>query len=542
MAASRFGLALALLASGAFAAATAFTWQAGLASIYDDSVSYLVMAQGLDPWSAAGAAVAAAFPRESYPPVFPLAVALVGGAHDWRIAHLLVAASFGASVFLAGWHARAVTGSSAMGLATALTLAVLPEGWLNLKGILSEFPYLALSLATLVWHRRVREDSRRGPWIGLGALLAAAVLTRTVGIALIAGVAAAEVLRGPRGRDRVRLARLGWVLAMPLACAALWYAVRPTASGDDTYVRIGSGILASVRAHGAAWLLDSALANAASLMYSWLHALEIFWSSPWQPRALLGSAVGVLALAGVAGRALRGEADALYAVFYVGILLLWPFPGHMYRLGLPIVPVMLAAAWWVLAELARAGAASRRPRYAAAASFAPLVLCLPAVLFYVAARTSGPDARAGAGAYRRSDIAEFYRIASGPLAASIADRQIGIFLDMERIRATTPASARILWKLPDYVALLAGREGVGLPPATDEAGFARELRQRRVDYIYVTALPLRDESPGDDDPLAPGRLSRAYTDVVWSRGTAGREPEAALLKVDAARLEGIAGR
>lgn len=540
--ASRFGIALALLASAAFAAGAAFTWHPGLASIYDDSVSYLVMAQGLDPWSAPSAAVAAAFPRESYPPVFPLAVALVGGAHDWRLAHLLVAACFGASVFLAGRHARAVTGSAAMGLATALTMAVLPEAWLNLKGVLSEFPYLALSLAALVWHRRLREELRPGPWIGLGALLAATVLTRTVGIALIAGVAAAEALRWLRERDDARLARVGWALAIPLGCAALWYAARPTASGDDTYVRIGSGILASIRAQGASWLLDSALANAASLMYSWLHALTIFWSSPWQPRALLGSAVGVLAVAGVAGRALRGEADALYAIFYAGILLLWPFPGHMYRLGLPIVPVMLAAAWWVLAELAPPGEASRRRRYATAASFAPLVLCLPAVLFYVAGRAFGPDAGSGAGTYRRSDIAEFYRIASGPVAASITDRQIGIFLDMERMRATTPASARILWKLPDYVALLADRDGVGLPAATDEAGFAREVRRRRVDYLYVTALPLRDESPGDDDPLAPGRLARAYTDVVWSRGTAGRGPEATLLKVDAARLERIAGR
>ncbi|HUL55624.1 MAG TPA: hypothetical protein VLT60_01410, partial [Usitatibacter sp.] len=94
--------ALALLAAIVGAVAIAFTWQRGLASLFDDSASYLVMAQAFCPWHETPAPVAAAFPAQKYPPLFPLLIALGGGAYDWRIAHAWVALSFAASVFLLG--------------------------------------------------------------------------------------------------------------------------------------------------------------------------------------------------------------------------------------------------------------------------------------------------------------------------------------------------------------------------------------------------------------------------------------------------------
>jgi len=263
----------------------------------------------------------------------------------------------------------------------------------------------------------------------------------------------------------------------------------------------------------------------------------MFWSGPWQPRAMLGTALGLLALGGAAARAWRGEPDGLYTFFFLGIVLMWPFPGHMYRLGLPIVPVLLAAGWWSLdALVARGAGAARRRRYGAGAAFIPLALCLPALLFYVAARALAPDPTAGP--YHRSDIAEYYRFSDGHLAASIADREIGILRDLERIGATTPPAARVMWYLPAYVALIGGREGIPVPETRDPAAFAREVRRLGADYIYVDALPLRDatEGSGGTEPLAPARLAAGYAETVWKREIGGA-PESALLRIDAARLE-----
>lgn len=534
MAPRRFLLALGGLALAAGAFAVAFVWQPGLASVYDDSVSYLVMGQVLSPWAHASAAVVDAFPLERYPPLFPLLLGITGGAFDFRVGHALIAACFAASVFLCGVHARAVTRSNAMGIAAALAFALLPGAWMNLKGILSEFPYLAFSLAALVQHRRLETRTDARGWAVLAALACAAILTRTVGVALVAGLAAAEGLRWLRSRDARRLRAAAIALAVPVAAIALWYLLRP-AGREDTYAAIGANMLKSLREEGAPWVARVILGNVDSFGYSWLRALVIFWTGPGDPKAILASAIGLLALAGVAWRAARGEADGLYAACYLAILLFFPYPAHVYRLGLPIVPVLFAAAWWALGEAARRISASpKRARYAAAASFAPVALCVPAMLF-VAQRALAPSAPGER--YARADIAEFYRFSVGPLAAATADREIAIFEDLDLIRETTPAAARIAWSLPDYIALLSGRTGLGVPQEADIDAFAAALSRRRVQYLYVNAQRMREEGPAAADPLAPARLAREYADPVWTRSGPDGKPAAALLRIDPRALE-----
>jgi 4-amino-4-deoxy-L-arabinose transferase-like glycosyltransferase len=540
---TRPSLAIAAIAILAGAVAVPFAWQTGLASLFDDSVSYLVMAQAMDPWSTPSAAILDAFPRQTYPPVFPLAVSLVGGAHDWRIAHVLVASCFAASVFLYGHHARLVTGSSITGIAAALTLAFLPAAWVNLKGVLSEFPYLALSLATLIHYQRLQPSRSPGAlsWVVLGLLLAGTLLTRSVGAALLAAVAASEALRWMRCRDNARLGSAAIALAIPVAAASLWYTLR-TVAVENIYVGILGGVVRGTLEHGPGSLLGLMGENLSGLGFSWPHEFIIVWQGSTNPGFLLAVALGILALAGTAWRAVRGEADALYAVFFLAILLVYPYPWHMYRLGLPIVPVLLVCGLWALQELCgRTADPTRGRRIASWASFAPLVLCLPATLFYVAPRAATPE-EAGSSDYRRSDIAEFYRIPSGPMAASIATRQIEIFRDLDRIRASTPSAARVMWYLPDYVALLAQREGVQLDAKADAAALAEDVRRGRADFIYVTAMRLRDEGAGGAEPMAPARQASMYTSTVWARKAATGNLESVLLKVDKEQLEATARR
>jgi hypothetical protein len=81
---------------------------------------------------------------------------------------------------------------------------LLPGAWLNMKGILSEFPYMALTFGALVAHRRFTADPRLARASLLGALIAAAMLTRTIGVALWAALACVEALAYLRARDAVR--------------------------------------------------------------------------------------------------------------------------------------------------------------------------------------------------------------------------------------------------------------------------------------------------------------------------------------------------
>lgn len=531
---SRSDIALASVALLALAAAIAFTWQPGLASLHDDSVSYLLMAQWYSPFHSAPAAVAAAAAMEKYPPFFPLLLALGGGAYDWRIAHALVAMCFAASVLLLGVHARRLTASATLGVAAALVYAWMPGAWLNLKGILSEFPYMALSFGAIVLYerQRLRAPSRRAA-IALGLLLAATLMTRTLGVALLLAIAAAELLRQRHARDWARLRLLGWTFGLPLASAALWYLLRP-AGGEDAYATFGGRMAADVSTEGVPRLVAMVSLNLAALRDAWLGSLLIFWSEAWKPGFVVAAALGIAAILATLRRAAYGEMDAIYCLAFIAILLAWPFPGQMFRLAFPIFPLLMVNVLWAwqrfMVRVSPDNAAQRAPYVA----ILPLALCVPAMLFYVLerARTEDvPDRVAG-----KRDITEFYRIPSGPSAAANAQAQIGVLQDMDRIREATPEGARVMWYSPGYISLLAQRHGVPLQRPESAEELRAQVLATRADYLYLAAIHPRDSGRRLGNPLEPLGLASGFAEVIFQRGVRGSEPQGVLLRLDRDRI------
>ena len=524
---------LALIAIGAGAAAAAFAWQPGLASFHDDSVSYLVMAQAFSPWHAASAPVLAAWPHEKYPPLFGLLLALVGAAYDWRWAHLVVAASFGAGVWLLGLHAARATAAASIGVAAALVYALLPGAWLNMKGILSEFPYMALTFGALVAHRRFTADPLLARASLLGALIAAAMLTRTIGVALWAALACVETLAYLRARDAVRARRACAILGASAAALLAWYVLRP-AGGEDAYVQFGGEVARRTAGEGLAWFASLAASNAAAIFNAWLNALVIYWGEATQPKFLAGAALFAAGLAAIAWRAGRRELDAIYCAFFLAILVAWPFPGQMYRLALPVFPLILVALLWGIAQVLRTRLAPALAiRGACYAAIIPLAFCVPA-LFYIAQR-------ANAGATDKTqgvqDIMEYYRIPFRPEAEAQAARQLRAFADMDRIRASTREGERVMAHGPAYVALMAGRHGVALDPVRDAAGLTAQVRHGGADYVYLSTIHPRDSAHRLGDPLAPAAYLAGVATLVWQRPGPDGSLEAALFDVRAIRAE-----
>jgi 4-amino-4-deoxy-L-arabinose transferase-like glycosyltransferase len=528
---SRSGAALGALSLAVFALAVAFLWQPVLDSIYDDSVSYLIMAQRFSPFHAVDPVIVAAAPFEKYPPLFPLLLAVSGAAYDWRIAHGVVAACFAASVFLLGRHAWRITGSATLGFLAALVFAAMPGAWLNAKGILSEFLYMALTFATLAYHERLKDAvvTRRAA-LALGALLAAALLTRTIGVALLAAVVLAEAMRFRRTRDGARLRTLAWAPAVALAAAAAWYLLRP-AGGHDEYLRSSAVMLAGASDHGLAWALGWIELNAWSLCNAWLNALLIYWGDPWKPGYLLALALGVAGLVGAGWRAWRGHADGLYCALFLGILLFWPYPGQMYRLAFPVVPLLMVQAFWAAREALGLRIDGRRAeRGAAYGAILPLALCVPAVLFYIVERARMGEAPGAL--HDRTHIAEFYRIPSGPAAEANARTQIAVLEDMARLRELTPEGARIMWYTPNYISLLARRVGVPLERPENPDAMRVQLRATGADYLYLSNVHPRDSLVRLGDPLFPALLARGFAETVWHRSDRTGRVAAVLMKVD----------
>src|SRR5688572_7172943 len=197
----------------------AFVRQPMLASFADDSVSYLVMAQVFSPWQAASVPVAEAFAREGfYPPLFPLLLALVGAGHDVARAYAVGALLLAACLPLVYLLGRRWLGSSWAAVAAAATVALLPALWIQAKGILSEPLFCLLLLGLLC----VLESKRQWPLV---LLMVGLALTRTVGLAVLAGYAAWALMQ----KDRLRL-------LMPVLCGflayAAWVMLRPSDVAD----------------------------------------------------------------------------------------------------------------------------------------------------------------------------------------------------------------------------------------------------------------------------------------------------------------------
>jgi hypothetical protein len=413
---------------------------------------------------------------------------------------------------------------------------LLPGTWLNAKGILTEFPYMALAFATLAYYLRFAAGAAtRRQALALGALLAALLLTRAIGVLLLIALVGAELARALRLRDAQRMKSLVIAPAMALAAIAAWYLLRPSA-GEPTYVGDVGIMLQAATEDAVAWVMGSLFANATALAAAWLNALLIFWGEPLKPGYLLALATGILGLGATLVRAARGHADGLYCVLVMLLLLFWPYPGQVYRLAFPIVPLLLVNAFWAVRELlALRFDASRSERGASYVAILPLAACVPAVLFYIVERARMPDPDAARLGLGQGDMAEFYRIPSGPSAQAYAHREIEVLRDMRRISETTPADARVMWYTPDYLVLLARRHGVPLTRPGNPQELAAQLRATRADYLYLANIHPRDNLHRQGDPLYPWLLARDFTQTVWYRGEPQRI-ESGLLKVDKEKI------
>lgn len=223
MPAAWFFAGLALLSiGGAALVAYSTVWGAGLIS---DSFQYLAAAQS---FAARGAFTfpggdGASAPLTQYPPGYStlLAVFILAGVDGLVAMRWVNAALFAVNLFLVGLSVRRVSASAWFGLAgggLALLAAPLVEthAW-----ALSEPLYLALSLGALFCLDRYLER-RRWSWLAAACLLlAAAALTRYVGVSL-AAVAVAGALWLGRVSWRKKLVDAGWLAVAGLAPIAAW--------------------------------------------------------------------------------------------------------------------------------------------------------------------------------------------------------------------------------------------------------------------------------------------------------------------------------
>jgi len=459
------------VATVAFAAACiAFVAQPTLASFADDSVSYLVMAQVFSPWHGASVPVAEAFAREGfYPPLFPILLGLAGAAHDIARSYAAGALLLAACLPLVYRLGRRWLESPWAAAIAAGVVALLPALWIQAKGILSE-PLFCLLLLGLFC---VLDRPSRWPLL---LLMAGLALTRTVGLAVLAGYAAWALTQWPLPpAERLRL--LIPVLA-GFAAYGAWLLVRPADVADEN-TRL-------LREHAQAFRLADAGAmlatQARSIAEAWVGSLMLFWVEGAPARVLLAGAVGVLAAAGLAMRFFAAKPDAWMVAAYLATYLVWPFYDQMVRFLMPVVPVLILYAFWAVGSLKPL--ASRRSLAQGVLALLVASLALPALGFMQSRRRAeGPHA-AMTDWYRRPGLDE---------ARARAQVHVDLLDDMGEIRKRTKPGERVMWVAPAYIALLADRRGVPAPPSgLAPDAYRRAVREAGPDAIFISRYHPRD--------------------------------------------------
>lgn len=338
-----------------------WTWSGEIGSLFNDGTGYLVMAQHYAPGHTADpVTAAAAFSR--FPPLYPLLLAWSGAAFDLRLAHALTTASLLLGLIALYAWMRSTGLSSAQAALLMLLFTALPGSWLAGLLIQSEYLYLLWSLLALAllsaYHGQPREE-----WLLAAAIaVAAATLTRTVGITLLPPLLLAAL------RARRRTALLSMIAA--LLPVLLWHALHRTqGDGYSDYLAYSYG------QHPWAFLWEQ------------LHDVLFFLRQGFAQNlrqttqaGLLTDIVGLLCLITAAWRAVRLKPDGVYVAAYAAILLLWPYPGEIPRLLWVVLPVLLVQPILVAAEW-RHESPARAPTRLLTAACAAALLCmaLPAI-------------------------------------------------------------------------------------------------------------------------------------------------------------------
>jgi 4-amino-4-deoxy-L-arabinose transferase-like glycosyltransferase len=506
-----------------------------IASLGDDSVSYLMLARHiLNPEDVISRAWVGH--QSHFPPLFPVVLAITGGAWNLATAHAVVAVFAILSVVLLYRYAGLLLGGNAAGLLAAVLFLLTPTAWISISGILSESLFLFLTLCALYYHETRLADSnaRTRQWLVFGILLGAALLVRTVGVALVLAygvhvlVAAAARTREPSLAKRL-------LPFVPVALmVALWLLWRPKPEGFN-YQSVTSSILNDLLLADPIRFLRSC---AQVTFGGWTRTFTADSDVHWLPKVVFGI-VGLVGIAGAILRARGNRIDGWYVLAMLPIVSVWLFSEDSNRrLLYPLVPLLIIHGAVFIAFVARRIPSQRHRRILVGAVVAlPVVLCFPAWLLVQSKSMDREKIYPGL-RYRYSDMTDYYTTIDFKVARGMVSKHAAILGGLESLQTVTPPESKVMWLRPDYVAVLGHRQGLPLYYRWSPEEFFREIQRSKADYIVASSLLKADMDGGEGNPALLFNQALQVSSVVHSvRSPLAEGYEIALLKIDPAAVE-----
>lgn len=407
-----------------------------------------------------------------YPPGYPALLTLwtiIGGERfDWLVSlQVLMSTATVALVYFAA--RRAFSPMIALG---AVVLCVVNPSLLDLAGrIDSEVP-LAFCLALVVWASTVLAPGRLQAAVILAAAVAAPMI-RSVGVVLPVAVVLYWILH-----RRYREAVLAAVLATIVVGGLLWWTLADSPNVPGSSYAADVKFMAPLGNHTSkyvAFLREMFRRVVANLAYYPSQGLTWILPTPTIAGTLIDNVVlsVALSLSTVAGlvRAYRRQSMAMAIIlFFIGLLLVWPY--QVARFLVPLLPVLYPVILAGAAALAANGGSRARTL---AVSTAVLLI-------------------AGTGAFRTAialeSSARCRRGDAIPEAACLTPSQASFMAATRFVKQSLPSNARIVSAKSEPLYFYTGHITVPYQPLTilDSAGFWRALQRDSAEYILLGDL------------------------------------------------------
>ena len=476
----------------------------GLSTFASDSAYYLLMARYLSPWHEPSPAIIAAWPpMQDFPPFFPFLLAISGAAYNYTFAHILTALFLLLSIPLIFILGRGMFTTHWQALIVILIFCLSPSAWLNSLGILSENLYLLLSLITLIVFDKA-DFSKKINLFVFGVLMALLILTRTIGIAMSAAFIIICIIRW---RQRT-LAWQYFVIPVLVSFTLIILFQVHSATVPTQYIdQIRDLFATNVEDTQVTWQIKEQLT---AFSDGWLAGMMYYWTDQTIVAQSLFLLVGLLSLCGLVIRVKQLQFDAIYILFYLLILLIWPHPIHSIRFLYPVLCILIMYAFYALYFFIK------RVDHANALLSMAMLLVLIAVLPTLSYTWNRYQTGKQWGYHH---IADFYRHPDLAKAKKVAAIRLATFWEIKRLGEITEPEAVIMYFEPAYIFLLADR--TSRKTVFKKNGDFYIKRYPDADYIYVTKLHPRPLKKRDINGLDVYPYIADWTQLLWRH----HEPE-----------------
>jgi hypothetical protein len=453
-------------------------WNAKSAGFLSDDAVYLLMSDGFSPFrSDDSELIQYVFRQSLFPPLYPLLLAVLGAGSDSLLwAHVVTTTTLVSALAVFGLWVFLETRDRFAAIGLMVLFALLPGTLILSLDLLSEFPYLLLSLLAL-WLATRETETRRG-YLWIAVFVGLAATTRSAGLSLILAMAIWLIpQRVPK--------RTKWLSLFVAICPGLLWSVYKSVfiGSRGGYNQFWGWLLSQFRDNPLSEFVPQFLrAQGGGLWHGLIAILDL------RAGVITQVALSTLLMAALPTwiqRLKSWRLDAWYFLVGGAMLFLYPFPDFFSRLLLPWLPILLLYAYLGVRSVADSWASVLgKPVLAYAALAAFFLTLLPSLGFLVYRLNEPIDSKLANWKHTR------YWFRNDSMEKILSDVQFrqNLIQASQDIGQFVPMG-KCVYGVHTAIAMLYGRRIFEQPAPPSASPSSFEERSQACEFFFLAAAP-----------------------------------------------------